>query len=69
LQNSVNERRPVIAPIVTKEFFGSPEEVAQEDKYVNSVDNDLAYVSIIKRNAYTLIEFTQSMPNNIVYRL
>ena len=63
------KRTNTIAPIYLSEFFGSPEAVPTEDKFRNAVNNDQAFPTIIKSNSFELIEFSQSMPNNMVYRI
>ena len=61
-------RSLIIAPLKFSIFeFG--QDVSEEDKFLNTVDNQSKFPVIIQRNSYNHIEFSASMSQGILYKL
>ena len=61
-------RSLIIVPLKFS-FFEFGQDVSEEDKFLNIVDNQSKFPVIIHRNSYNYIEFSASMSQSILYKL
>ena len=61
-------RDTVIAPIYTT-IFQNPTIIPQSERFSSIVDNDAKFPIIIKKNSYSNIQYSQTMPDNQKYQI
>ena len=68
MQQNGGGRGNIISPLDFK-IYKDDAIVAESDKYRNIVDNQNDFAALVKKNSYHHIEFSQSMPSNVIYKL
>lgn len=68
MEQPASERQSVISPLDFK-IYQLDANVLEAERFNNKIDNERKFPVIIKRNSYHLVEFSQSMPTGVEYKL